>query len=104
MLFCSLWMAKKHSALTIEQALEILFQKNQEDATENADVIIVPPDVDELTDEEDISEEIIGEASVQDIPGSFEVKMNQQPIENHAKDREGSAKSCRKKQQQFFLL
>ena len=54
-------------------------------------------DVDELTDEDDISEEIIGEASVQDIPGSFEVKMNQQPIENHAKDREGSAKSCRRK-------
>ena len=66
-------MAKKHSALTIEQALEILFQKNQEDATENADVIIVPPDVDELTDKEDISEDIIGEESVQDVPGSLEV-------------------------------
>ena len=96
-MFSSLQMAKKYSALTVEEAINILFQDDEDDEIENADVIIIPPDVDELTDEEDISEDIIEEVSVQDVPGSLEVQVNQQPIENPTKDRGASAKSSRKK-------
>ncbi|XP_068201516.1 piggyBac transposable element-derived protein 2-like [Palaemon carinicauda] len=89
-------MAKKHSALTFEEAINILFQ-DEDDEIKNADVIIIPPDVDELTDEEFISEDIIEEVSVQDVPGSLEVQVNQQPIETPTKDRGESAKSSWKK-------
>ncbi|XP_068241039.1 piggyBac transposable element-derived protein 2-like [Palaemon carinicauda] len=92
-------MAKKHSALTVEEAINILFLDDEDDEIDNPDVIIIPPDVDELTDEEDISEDIIEDVSVQDVPGSLEVQVNQQPIENPTKDRGASAKSSWKKRE-----
>ncbi|KAK3888394.1 hypothetical protein Pcinc_007522 [Petrolisthes cinctipes] len=74
------------SALKVEQALELLFEEDQEgDTTERADVIIVPPDVDELTDEEGSDEDVMGETSVQDVPGSLEVHVDRVPVEEHAK-------------------
>lgn len=86
------------SALTVEQALELLFKEDQEgDTTERADMIIVPPDVDELTDEEDIDEDVMGEISVQDVPGSLEVHVDRVPVEHHAKKKEKSTTSSRKK-------
>ncbi|KAK3872349.1 hypothetical protein Pcinc_022566 [Petrolisthes cinctipes] len=54
-------------------------------------------DVDELTDEEDIDEDAMGETSVQDVPGSLEVHVDRVPVEEHAKNKEKSTTSSRKK-------
>ncbi|XP_076047359.1 uncharacterized protein LOC143028888 [Oratosquilla oratoria] len=92
-------MAKRQrSALTVERALELLFDEDEEeDTAERADVIIVPPDVDELTDEEDIAEDEMGEISVQDVPGTLEVHVDRVPIEEHAENKAKAATSSRKK-------
>ncbi|XP_076029877.1 uncharacterized protein LOC143018405 [Oratosquilla oratoria] len=92
-------MAKRQrSALTVERNLELLFDEDEEeDAAERADVIIVPPDVDELTDEEDIAEDEMGEISVQDVPGTLEVHVDRVPIEEHAENKAKATTSSRKK-------
>ncbi|XP_076044777.1 uncharacterized protein LOC143027379 [Oratosquilla oratoria] len=88
-------MAKRQrSVLTLERALELLFDEDEEeDTAERADVIIVPPDVDELTDEEDIAEDEMGEISVQDVPGTLEVHVDRAQIEEHAEKKAKAATS-----------
>ena len=92
-------MAKRqHSALTVEGALEFLFEEDEEEDTSGrADVIIVPPDVDELTDEEDIAEDVMGEISVQDVPGTLEVHVDRVPVEQHAENKAKSTTSRKKR-------
>ncbi|XP_076061447.1 uncharacterized protein LOC143037210 [Oratosquilla oratoria] len=91
-------MAKRQrSALTVERALELLFDEDEEeDTAERADVIIVPQDVDELTDEEDIAEDEMDEISVQDVPGTLEVHVDRVPIEEHAENKAKATTSSRK--------
>ncbi|XP_076055347.1 uncharacterized protein LOC143033747 [Oratosquilla oratoria] len=91
-------MAKRQrSALTVERTLELLFDEDEEeDAAERADVIIVPPDVDELTDEEDIAEDEMGEISVQDVPGTLEVHVDRVPIEEHDENKAKATTSSKK--------
>ena len=64
-----------HSALTLDEALALLYEEDDEGEIEKADVIIVPPEADSLTDEEDVNDDIIGEISVQDVPGTLEVHV-----------------------------
>ena len=85
------------SALTVDEAIDLLFQEDDEGEVENADIIIVPPDVDELTDEEDVSEDIIGELSVQDVPGSLEIHKDSVVSEKCTTDNAKSASRARKK-------
>ncbi|XP_076060285.1 uncharacterized protein LOC143036609 [Oratosquilla oratoria] len=99
-------MAKRQrSALTVERVLELLFDEDEEeDTAERADVIIVPPDVDELTDEEDIAEDEVGEISIQDVPGTLEVHVDRMPIEEHAENKAKAGTSSRKKPANFVTL
>ena len=87
------------SALTVDEAIDLLFQEDDEGEVENADIIIVPPDVDELTDEEDVSEDIIGELSVQDVPGSLEIHKDSVVSEKCTTDNAKSASRARKNTQ-----
>jgi hypothetical protein len=53
---------------TGDEAAEYLFSEEIE-----ADMVPVPPEVDELTDEENIENEIIGNTHVNDIAGTAEI-------------------------------
>lgn len=70
---------KRFQALRMDEIyLEFLESHNESDSDNETlgDVIIVPPDVDGLTDEEDIGdEEETGEVVVQDVPGSLELHI-----------------------------
>lgn len=72
------------SALTLDEALALLCEEDAEGEVEKADVIIVPPDADELTDEEDVNDDIIGEISIQDVPGTLEVHVDKEVTEECA--------------------
>lgn len=73
-----------YSALTIDEAHALLCEKGAEGEFEKGDVIIGPPDADELTDEEDVSGDVIGEISVQDVPGTLEVHVDKDVTEECA--------------------
>ena len=53
---------------TVEEAVEYLFSDEIE-----ADMIALPPEVDELTDEENIEDDMIGNSHVTDIAGTTEI-------------------------------
>ena len=68
---------KRLKALTMNEIAEEL-QKYEENSDNDDDdnfgyVIIVPPDVDALTDEEDITDDEMGDVLVQDVPGTLEI-------------------------------
>lgn len=65
-------MARK--SLTIAEAHEYLFSGQIE-----ADIIAIPPDVDELTDEEDLDDESTALAEVRDIAGRAEIQISEDP-------------------------
>ena len=53
---------------TVKQTIDYLLSEDIE-----ADVIAVPPELDELTDEENIEDDLIGNTHVSDISGATEV-------------------------------
>ena len=53
---------------SVQDAVEYLFSKEIE-----ADIIAIPPDVDELTDEEEIDGEMLDVPVIKDIAGKIEV-------------------------------
>ena len=67
---------KLFKALTMEEILGILKDQNGSDDDQDeypGDVIIVPPDVDALTDEDIEDDEETGNVMVEDVPGSVEL-------------------------------
>ena len=63
---------KRLKALTMDEIAEELqkYEENSDNDDDDnfGDVIIVPPDVDALTDEEDIADDVMGDVLVQDVP------------------------------------
>ena len=68
---------KRLKALTMDEIAEELqkYEENSDNDDDDnfGDVIIVPPDVDALTDEEDIADDKMGDVLVQDVPGTLEI-------------------------------
>ena len=68
---------KRLKALTMDEIAEELqkYEENSDNDDDDnfGDVIIVPPDVDALTDEEDIADDEMGDVLVQDVPGTLEI-------------------------------
>ena len=65
---------KQLKALTMDEIPEELQKYEENSDNDNfGDVIIVPPDVDALTDEEDIADDEMGDVLVQDVPGTLEI-------------------------------
>lgn len=52
-----------------------------ESADIDADIVALPPDVDELTDEEDIEDENLENPTVADVPGSSEINAPEEKEE-----------------------
>lgn len=65
---------KKKHGLTMEEILQHLHEEDEENI-DHADVIIIPPDVDDLTDEDEACDDLTGEVTVQDVPGSLELHI-----------------------------
>jgi len=62
----------RNKFFTLAQAIAMI--KNDDFVGEDIDMTILPPDqVDEITDEEDIDDDTMGEAAVVDVSGSVEV-------------------------------
>ena len=68
---------KRLKALTMDEIAEELqkYEENSDNDDDDnfGDVIIVPPDVDALTDEEDIADDEMGDVLYQDVPGTLEI-------------------------------
>ena len=52
------------------------FFEHDEEQIENADIGSIPPDVDELTGEDEASDDTMGESTVQDVPGTLELHID----------------------------
>ena len=66
---------KRLKALTMDEIAAALQEHDENTSNDDdfGDVIKVPPDVDALTDEEDIADNEMGEVLVQDVPGTLEI-------------------------------
>jgi hypothetical protein len=78
---------------TVDEAVEYLFCEEIE-----ADIIAVPPEVDELTDEENVEDEMVGNTRVNDIAGTAEI-FHEEDNEEICKI---SAKRVRKEDVKWF--
>ncbi|XP_066944583.1 uncharacterized protein [Macrobrachium rosenbergii] len=68
---------ERKSGLSVDEILQELFEHDEEQI-ESADIVIIPPDVDELTDEDEDEafDDTTGEATVQDVPGTLELHID----------------------------
>lgn len=58
----------------LQEALDVLMAQNSDEET---DLIIIPPDLDELTDNEEIDEETLHDESIpNDVPGEVEIEVS----------------------------
>ena len=66
---------KRLKALTMDKIAAVLQEHDENTGNDDdfGDVIIVPSDVDALTDEEDIADDKMGKVLVQDVPGTLEI-------------------------------
>lgn len=88
----------KKRCLTLEEALEYFHEIDDDDisesssteVTEQPDFVIIPPDPDELTDEEDIDDDVLGEnlELPKDITGEIEVISKKCRRKQYAKKKE----------------
>ena len=60
--------------LTMDEMLKQLYEED-EGNIEKADVVVIPPDVDDLTDKDETCDDLTDEATVQDVPGSLELHI-----------------------------
>ena len=66
---------KKKSRLRVDEIWVELFEHDEEQI-DNADVGSIPPDVDELTGQDEASDDNMGESTVQDVPGTLELHID----------------------------
>lgn len=65
-------------ALTTEELSALLEEELDYQNYDSIDVVYVPPETDDLTDEENIDENIIGEEVMEgDIAGTYEIQVNE---------------------------
>ena len=66
---------KRMKALTMDEIAAALQEHDENTGNDDdfGDVIIVPPDVNALTDKKDIADDKMGEVLVQDVPGTLEI-------------------------------
>ncbi|GFY29812.1 uncharacterized protein TNCV_1813861 [Trichonephila clavipes] len=82
-------MSRKKVFKTAEEAVEYLFSKELE-----SEMIVLPPEVDELTDKEGFDDTETLDPSARDIAGSIEISV---PYENHDDHREADLSNKSKK-------
>ncbi|KAK7071625.1 hypothetical protein SK128_027274 [Halocaridina rubra] len=91
---------KRKTYLTVEEILEKLYEED-EGQMESADFVIIPPDVDELTDEDEEPDDNIGEATVRDVSGTLELHIESKISQKQ--DEKPPRESCRDEYAEFSL-
>jgi hypothetical protein len=79
------------TVVEIENYLEEL-EQNDEDVAD-VEVVIIPPDVDEVTDEEDIQENELIQTTMYDVAGTLEVFHSSKEVEEIISTTEGHMES-----------
>ena len=64
---------RRTKSLTLEQIRNLLVDYASDEEHQLADVVILPPDADELIDQEDIDDEMMGDVNMTEVAGSLEV-------------------------------
>lgn len=84
---------KKKRGLTLEEILEHLHEEDDENI-DYADVVIIPSDVDDLTNEDEAHDELNGEVIVQVVPGSleFHTESKTSTVEDSSSKNSGEAR------------
>ncbi|KAK7071197.1 hypothetical protein SK128_026013 [Halocaridina rubra] len=89
----------KKTSLTVEEILEKLYEED-EDQVESADLVFIPPDVDEITDADEKPDDNFGGATVIDVSGTLElhieskISQKQDEILPRESCQDGNAKFC----------
>ena len=65
---------RQTKSLMLEQIRNILEDYASDNKDHSVDVVILPPDADELTDHEDIDDDMMDDVNMTEIAGSFEVR------------------------------
>ncbi|KAB0805128.1 hypothetical protein PPYR_02098 [Photinus pyralis] len=61
-------------ALTLAEIEDIINDPNFMEDVESADIVVLPPETDYLTDEDEADDDILGIAEVNDVPGELELQ------------------------------
>ena len=73
---------RRTKSLTLEQIWNLLEDYASDEEDQSVDVFILPPDADEVTDHEDIDDEIMVDVNVTEVAGSLEVHFATSESEN----------------------
>lgn len=73
---------RRTKSLTLEQIRNLLDDYASDEEDQSVDVVILPPDADELTDHEDIDDEMMGDVNVTEVAGSLELHVATSESEN----------------------
>ncbi|XP_014773929.1 uncharacterized protein LOC106871797 [Octopus bimaculoides] len=71
---------RRIKSLTMEEILTTLEEVMEEEDVESADAVIIPPEADAQTDNEDIDDDCTGNADIEDVAGSFELHVAAQIV------------------------
>lgn len=86
-------------ALTLAELEEIINDPNFMDDVESADIVVLPPETDYLTDEDEADDDVLGVVDVADVPGELELQyttITSQPeeVDQEENDDLGSEMAC----------
>ncbi|CAH1107034.1 unnamed protein product [Psylliodes chrysocephalus] len=68
-------MSRSKKALTLAELDEIMNDPSFMNDVESADIVVLPPEVDYLTDEDEADENLLGVVDVHDVPGELELQL-----------------------------
>ena len=66
---------RRIKSLTVEEILAQLEEVVEDEDVESADAVIIPPEADALTDNEDIDDDCTGNVNIEDVAGSLELHV-----------------------------
>lgn len=73
----------RNKALTMDAIMELLEElSDEENDFEQADIVVIPPDVHYISDHDEANDDECGEAFINDVPGPLELHLAQDQIEN----------------------
>ncbi|VDK43964.1 unnamed protein product [Dibothriocephalus latus] len=85
--FFALQMSKRRvTSLTVEEILTTLEEFIEDADVERADAVIIPPESDTLSDNEDIDDDCTGNVDVDDVAGALELHVAAQIINDDVND------------------
>ena len=79
---------RRFESLSLDEIAAMLEEVLEEDDVETADAVIIPPETDALTDNEDIDDDCTGNVEVDDVAGTLELHVAAQIIDGDGKGKQ----------------